>query len=64
MLPFRQAIKMPIVVSRYTYFYSLSGKIELKSPSRFGMIRFGYFGEDVITPKDTRTLLQIEGVWM
>ena len=25
------------------------------------MIRFGYFGEDVITPRDTRTLLQIEG---
>lgn len=62
MLPFRQAIKLPIIVSRYTYFYSLPGRIELTSPPRFGMIRFGYFGEDVITPKDTRTLLQIEGV--
>lgn len=61
MLPIKQAIKMPIVVSRYTYFYSLSGKIKLKSPARFGMIRFGYFGEDVITPKDARALLQIEG---
>lgn len=62
MLPFRQAIRMPIIVSKYTYFYSLPGKIELSSPPRFGMIRFGYFGEDVVTPKDTRTLLQIEGV--
>lgn len=62
MLPIRQAIKMPIIVSKYTYFYSLPGKIELTSPARFGMIRFGYFGEDVITPKDARTLLQIEGV--
>lgn len=52
---------MPILVTRYTYFYSLSGKIKLSSPARFGMIRFGYFGEDVITPKDARTLLQIEG---
>lgn len=61
MLPFSQAIKLPIIVSKYTYFYSLSGKINLKSPAQFGMIRFGYFGEDVITPKDARSLLQIEG---
>ena len=62
MLPFRQAIKLPIVISKYTYFYSLSGRIELTSTPHFGMIRFGYFGEDVITPKDARTLLQIEGI--
>lgn len=61
MLPFKQAVKLPIIVSRYTYFYSLPGRIELTSPARLGMIRLGYFGEDVITPKDTRTLLQIEG---
>ncbi len=61
MLPFAQAIRMPIILSRYTYFYSYSGHIRLTSPAKFGMIRFGYFGEDVITPKDTRTLLQIEG---
>lgn len=61
MLSFKQAIKLPIIISRYTYFYSLPGHIELTSPARFGMIRFGYFGEDVITPKDARTLLQIEG---
>lgn len=61
MLPFKQAIKLPIIVTKYTYFYSLSGKIHLTSPAKFGMIRMGYFGEDVITPKDARTLLQIEG---
>ena len=61
MLPFKQAIHLPIIVSKYTYFYSLSGNIELTTKARFGMIRFGYFGEDAITPKDTRTLLQIEG---
>lgn len=62
MLPFRQAIKLPIIVSRYTYFYSLPGRIELTSPPRFGMIRIGYLGEDIITPKDARSLLQIEGI--
>ena len=62
MLPFRQAIKMPILVTEHTYFYSLSGRIELTSPAKFAMVRFGYLGEDVITPKDATTLLQIEGV--
>ena len=62
MLPFRQAIRFPIIVSRYTHFYSLSGKIELLSEPKFGMIRMGYFGEDVITPRDARILLQIEGL--
>lgn len=52
---------MPIILSKYTYFYSLPGRIVLTSPAKFGMIRFGYFGEDVITPKDASTLLQIEG---
>lgn len=61
MLPFRQAIHLPIVCTRYTYFYSLTGKIRLTEKAKFGMIRLGYFGEDAITPKDARTLLQIEG---
>lgn len=63
MLPIRQAICLPILVTRYTYFYSLSGKILLKDKAKFGMIRFGYFGEDCIVPSETRTLLQIEGIW-
>lgn len=60
-LPFSQAFKLPIIVSRYTYFYSLPGKITLTAPARFGMIRMGFLGEDVVVPKNARSLLQIEG---
>lgn len=60
-LPFAQAIRLPIIVSRYTYFYSLSGKIILTAPARFGMIRMGFLGEDVVVPKNAQSLLQIEG---
>lgn len=63
MLPFKHALHLPFLLSRYTYFYSLPGKVVLKSTPSFGMIRLGYFGEDNITPKDARTLLQIEGIW-
>lgn len=61
MLPFSQAIKLPIILSRYTYLYSLSGKVELTAPARFGMVRMGFLGEDVVVPKNERNLLQIEG---
>ena len=61
MLPFKQAIKLPIICTRYTYFYSMPGRIVLTEPAHFGMIRLGFCDEDMITPKTTRTLLQIEG---
>lgn len=61
MLPFKQAIHLPIILTKYTHFYSLSGKISLINEPKFGMIRFGYFGEDAVVPKDVRTSLQIEG---
>lgn len=60
-LPLYQAFRLPIIVSKYTYFYSLPGKITLTAPVRFGMIRMGFLGEDVVVPKNSRSLLQIEG---
>lgn len=61
MFPISQAIKFPVIVTKYTYFYSLSGKIILDTPARFGMVRIGFLGEDVVVPKNERSLLQIEG---
>lgn len=63
MLPFKQAIHLPILMTKYTYFYSIPGRIILKDKPRFAMIRMGFLAEDIITPKDARTLLQIEGIW-
>ena len=63
MLPFRQAIRMPIILTRQTFFYSLSGKIVLKDKPRFAMVRIGYLAEDIVAPKEARNLLQIEGMW-
>jgi|WetSurMetagenome_2_1015567.scaffolds.fasta_scaffold464098_1 acetyltransferase-like isoleucine patch superfamily enzyme len=60
-LPFKQAIKLPILLSRKTYFYDLSGKIEIEGTIRPFMIRFGYFGEDSLVWKDSHTLLKIRG---
>ncbi len=61
LLPIKHAWKLPIIVSRYTYIYSLSGKLQISAPVRFGMIRLGFLGEDVVVPKNERALIQLEG---
>lgn len=63
MLPFRQAIHLPIIMTKYAYLYSLSGKIVLRDKPRFAMARIGYLAEDIVAPAETRNLLQIEGTW-
>lgn len=60
-LPLEQAIKLPIILTRNTYFYDLSGKIEIKGPVSSGMIRFGFFGEDTHVWNSVKTLLKIRG---
>lgn len=61
LLPFSQACRFPIIVSKYTYIYSLSGRLNITAPIRFGMIRFGFLGEDVVVPRNERGLIQLEG---
>ena len=60
-LPFRQAIKLPIIVGRNTYFYDLSGKIRIHGDVTRGLIRFGYFGEDTQVWSNDKSLLKING---
>lgn len=63
LLPFKQALKMPILVTRNTFFYDLSGKIVINCPVKFGLIRIGFIGEDTIAWKNERNLLAIKGQW-
>jgi len=39
----------------------VKGKIQLGVPVHFGMIRFGYFGEDTIYPYSIKTIIQLDG---
>jgi len=62
MLPFSQAIKLPVVLTRNVQFYNLSGKVILNSNKiKPYMVRFGFFGEDTMHWKSEKTLLKIEG---
>lgn len=42
-LPFKQAIKFPILVKK-SHIYEAKGKIIIDAPIKFGMIKLGFFG--------------------
>lgn len=60
-LPLKQAVKLPIIVSRNTYYYDLSGSIIFQGDVKFGMIRFGFMGEDTNVWKNNRVLINVSG---
>lgn len=64
MLPLKQALKLPIILTRNVRFYNLSGKIVFSGNVKTGMVRFGFFGEDNMYWNSAKTLLQIEGKLM
>lgn len=61
-LKFFEAIKLPILVSKSTFFYDLSGEIKIESPVKFATIRIGFFGEDIVSAYNNNTLLNIKGL--
>jgi len=60
LLPFIQAIKLPIIVSRKTLLSSLSGKVTLNKV-KTGIIRIGFGNVDLLDYKYQRTILHISG---
>jgi acetyltransferase-like isoleucine patch superfamily enzyme len=61
LLPFNEAIKLPIIVSNRTKIISLNGKVNL-TKVKTGIIRIGFGGAEHIDYKYSRTLLKIDGV--
>jgi len=60
LLPFSQAIRLPIIVSRRTKLRSLSGKVHL-TRVRTGIVRIGFSGTDMMDYTYQRTILKITG---
>ncbi|MDD2266018.1 acyltransferase [Sulfuricurvum sp.] len=59
-LPFLQAIRLPIIVSRKTKLQSLSGKVKISTP-KTGMIRIGFGNIEMIDYRYQRTVVFLEG---
>lgn len=60
-LPFKQAIYLPIMVSRKTKLQSLSGKVTL-GKVKTGIIRIGFGGTDMLDYRYDRSIIKITGL--
>ncbi len=60
LLPIKQAMYLPIMVSRKTKLRSLSGKVYLDTV-KTGIVRIGFGGTDMLDYRYDRTILQVTG---
>lgn len=60
-LPFRQAVKLPILISNKVYLRVMSGKLIIDSPIRTGLIQFGYGNVGIFDKKKSRSIWEVSG---
>lgn len=60
-LPFKQAVKLPIIVSSHTYLRKLKGKIIINAPIKTGMILWGIGNVGIFDKKRSRSIIELTG---
>ncbi|MFY0630665.1 MAG: acyltransferase [Flavobacteriaceae bacterium] len=60
-LPFKQAIKLPFLISRKVYLMKTKGEISIESPIKTGMIKIGYGEVGIFDKKKSRSIWQVSG---
>lgn len=60
-LPFKQAVKLPVLISRKVYLKKTNGNIEINNPIVFGMIKIGFGDVGIFDEKRSRTIWQLKG---
>jgi len=61
LLPFNQAIKLPIIVSRVTTLESLSGRVYFQTKPSLGIMKFGFNHSDFYSWRARYTIIKIDG---
>lgn len=59
-LPFRQAVKLPILISHRVWLLNLSGNVTV-SKVEFGAVRIGFGSVGIFDKKKSRTIWQVSG---
>jgi acetyltransferase-like isoleucine patch superfamily enzyme len=60
-LPFKQAIKFPIFISRNLYIKKAEGSIRLEAPAKTGLIRIGFGDTGIFDDKKSRSIWDVSG---
>ena len=60
--PFREALRLPVLVARGCRIIKLKGTVKAECPVRTGLIRLGYSSLGTLDPKYNRTLWEVSGL--
>lgn len=60
-LPFSQAIKLPVLISRRVYLKAPKGKIAFECPIKTAMVQFGYENVGIFDHKKSRSIWEVSG---
>jgi acetyltransferase-like isoleucine patch superfamily enzyme len=60
-LPFNQAIKLPILISKKVYLRKVLGEIKIECPVKTGIIQFGYGNVGIFDDKKSRSIWEVSG---
>jgi len=58
---FKDAIKLPILISRHVYLRTCKGELIIEAPLKFGMIEIGYGNVGIFDDKRDRTIWHVMG---
>lgn len=60
-LPFKQAIKIPILVSKNVCLEKTSGQILIDHPAQFGLIKIGFGHVGIFDKRKSRSIWEVSG---
>lgn len=60
-LRYKDAVRLPIIVSNHCLLKEVSGSVEIKGEIRTGMIRFGFGEVGIFDEKKERSIWQVQG---
>ncbi|MBP1839113.1 acyltransferase [Formosa algae] len=60
-LPFKEAVKLPVFLSRHVCLKKIKGKVIINSKIRTGMIKIGFGDVSIFDNKKSRTILKLTG---
>lgn len=60
-LPFKKALKFPVLISNNTYLREVSGRIHFNCQVKFGLVKIGYGNVGIFDKKKSRTIWEVFG---
>ena len=60
-LPFRQALKFPVLISNNVFLLATNGRLHFSCPIRYGLVQIGYGNVGIFDKKKSRAIWEVYG---